>query len=69
MVKGQQESARTEEVGSEEIHRGESETLGTVPTVEVSIITPLVVLAALSNQSNQSIQSNQSTVTSSLVHT
>jgi hypothetical protein len=63
------EFTRAEEVETEELHREEPETSGTVPTVEVSIITPPVVLAALSNQSNQSSQSNQSTVTSSLVHT
>jgi hypothetical protein len=39
-----------------------------VPTVEVSIINPLVVLAALSNQSNKSNQSTHSIVTSNLVH-
>jgi hypothetical protein len=63
------ESARTEEVQTEELRRGEPETSGTAPTVEVSNITPPVVLEALSNQSNQSSQRNQSTVTSSLVHT
>jgi len=48
------ESARTEEVQTEELHRGELETSGTTPTVEVSNIILPVVLEALSNQSNQS---------------
>jgi hypothetical protein len=46
------ESARKEEVGSEELRREEPETSGTAPTIEVSTITPFVVLASLSNQSN-----------------
>jgi hypothetical protein len=49
------ESTRTEEVQTKEIHRGDPETPGISPTVEVSTITPHVVLATLSNQSNQSI--------------
>jgi hypothetical protein len=60
------EFSREEEVDNGELCQEEPETSGIAPTVEVSIITPLVVLVALSNQSNQS---NQSTVTSSLVHT
>jgi hypothetical protein len=43
------ESARAEEVKTEELRQGEPENSGTVPTVEVSIITPLVVSAALSS--------------------
>jgi hypothetical protein len=43
------EATRTEEVGSEELLQGEIETLGTMPTVEVSTTTPLVVLATVSN--------------------
>jgi hypothetical protein len=42
------EFARAEEVETKELHRGESETSGTAPTVEVSIITPPVVLETLS---------------------
>jgi hypothetical protein len=48
------ESARTREVQTEELRREDTETSGIAPTVELSIIPPLVVLAALSNQSNQS---------------
>jgi hypothetical protein len=62
-------STRIKEVRLEEIRKGETETLGTVPTIEVSTITPPIVLEALSNQGNQSSQSSQSTITSSLVHT
>jgi hypothetical protein len=43
------EFARTEEVETEELRREEPETSGTVPTIEVSTITPPIVLAALSN--------------------
>jgi hypothetical protein len=68
------EFSRTEEVETRKLHQEEPETLGTAPTVKVSIITPPVVLELISNQSNrsnrsnQSNQSNQSMVTSSLVH-
>jgi hypothetical protein len=51
------ESVREKEWNIEEPHREESETLGTVMTVEVSIITPPIVLVALTNQSSQSYQS------------
>jgi hypothetical protein len=45
-------SARTEEVQTKELHRGEPKNLGTTPTIKVSNITPPVVLEALSNQCN-----------------
>jgi hypothetical protein len=48
------EFAREEEGKTEEPRREESETSGTVPTVEVSTITPPIFLASLSNQSNLS---------------
>jgi hypothetical protein len=47
-------------------HQEEPKASGTLPTVEVSTINPIVVSATLSNQSHQS---TQSTVTSSLLHT
>jgi hypothetical protein len=63
------ESAQTEEVQTEELHRGEPETSSTEPTIKVSNITPLVVLEESRNHSNQSSQSNKSTVTRRLPHT
>jgi hypothetical protein len=63
------DSTRMKEVGSEELHQGETETSGTVPTIEVSIVIPTLVLEAISNHSNQSSQSSQSTVTISFIHT
>jgi hypothetical protein len=63
------ESARAGEVETEELFRGEKKASGTVPTIEISIVTPRVVLETLSRQSNQSNQSTQSIVTRILVHT
>jgi hypothetical protein len=48
------ESAREEEEQIEEPLQEELVTLGIMPALEVSIITPPVVLATLSNQSNLS---------------
>jgi hypothetical protein len=62
-------SSQVEEEKTKEPQQEESEALGTVPTVEVSTITPLVVLAALSNHSSYIYQSTRRTVTNSLVHT
>jgi hypothetical protein len=46
------EFTRVEEVETEEPRREEPGTLGTTPTVEVSVSTPPVFLAAPSNQGN-----------------
>jgi hypothetical protein len=62
------ESIREEEGKTEEPRREESETSGTVSTIEVSIITPPIVLTTLSNLSSQSYQSTQSTIISSPIH-
>jgi hypothetical protein len=62
------ETARAAEEKTGEPRQEESETSGTVQTIEVSVITPLVVLTALSNQINLSYQNTQSTGTISSVH-
>jgi hypothetical protein len=57
------------EENTEEPCRKETETLGTVSTIEIISITPIFVSAALRNQSNLSYQSTQSTGTSGSMHT